>query len=623
MRCRVAALPTLPFITSSVSATLEHEGGDHTDSVTGANLRTIGVSQRCLSSQPVPRRLTDRIRQEILTVVSEASGIRQDCDTIHQVSISMLLSRHFDGGTSSKVKYCFMSDFGTSMGVSWFGFSWYSSYSSASNWTVEFAFSSSAMNKCTNALTVSNSLYSFWGRTSGASIEATTLTMDCDSCKEDRAQGYTHIHFGAIRLALIFLRRKSLPAYSRIALLDTSCLEEAEKVDDDEDPPKKRKSLQQKLKRRYEKGDPTVRILGEPLGKFDHYDLTLPKHAWHASWHGHGSTKRGKGTFAWNLGHQENPNQETPTEFPKSDIKQHFTFDDVPPLKWRERSIEMLTWCTAEFQYYAIGQDDEPRDSVLCMIAYSDFSSDEESDSDSLDSDSDFGFHIINPIPHVLPIQEDPLLPLAKIHLLIDVYAKPIPIIAFFDTGSSVSILNPNILLDVNPTKASHPRLNLDHYQLAKDECDQLVAQGIIEPTTSPCACEAFYVYKISEQVRGKLRLVINYQPLNHFFADDKFPLAQKKSLFHHLADAKVLSKFDLKSGFWQLDEQSHVELLSKFYSLVTKYGIMLSEKKIEVGVTTIQFLGIEIFDGKYQPQPHVAQELLKLPDKLSSQEMI
>nr|GEU78813.1 hypothetical protein [Tanacetum cinerariifolium] len=59
-------------------------------------------------------------------------------------------------------------------------------------------------------------------------------------------------------------------------------------------------------------------------------------------------------------------------------------------------------------------------------------------------------------------------------------------------------------------------------------------------------------------------------------------------------------------------DEQSHAELLSKFYSLVTKYEIMLSEKKMEVGVTTIQFLGMEISDGKYQPQPHVAQESLK-----------
>ncbi|GKE79285.1 hypothetical protein Tco_1545405, partial [Tanacetum coccineum] len=88
--------------------------------------------------------------------------------------------------------------------------------------------------------------------------------------------------------------------------------------------------------------------------------------------------------------------------------------------------------------------DDEPSDSVLCTIAYSDFSSDDHSDSDSLESDSDFGVYMINPIPHVLPIQEDPPLPLAKIYLLTDAYAKPIAVIAFFDTSSSVSILNPN-----------------------------------------------------------------------------------------------------------------------------------------------------------------------------------
>nr|GFB87108.1 putative reverse transcriptase domain, viral movement protein [Tanacetum cinerariifolium] len=41
----------------------------------------------------------------------------------------------------------------------------------------------------------------------------------------------------------------------------------------DEDLPRKQKSLQQKLKRRYEKGDLTVGLLGEPSGKFDYYVL--------------------------------------------------------------------------------------------------------------------------------------------------------------------------------------------------------------------------------------------------------------------------------------------------------------------------------------------------------------
>ncbi|GKC04566.1 hypothetical protein Tco_0996176 [Tanacetum coccineum] len=43
-------IPTLPFITSSVSATLERETGDHTDSVTRHNLRTVGAPQRFVIS---------------------------------------------------------------------------------------------------------------------------------------------------------------------------------------------------------------------------------------------------------------------------------------------------------------------------------------------------------------------------------------------------------------------------------------------------------------------------------------------------------------------------------------------------------------------------------------------
>ncbi|GJZ19673.1 hypothetical protein Tco_0556263 [Tanacetum coccineum] len=42
----VPALPTLPFITSSMTASPLEEGGDHTDSVTGPSLRTVGPSAR-------------------------------------------------------------------------------------------------------------------------------------------------------------------------------------------------------------------------------------------------------------------------------------------------------------------------------------------------------------------------------------------------------------------------------------------------------------------------------------------------------------------------------------------------------------------------------------------------
>ena len=64
---------------------------------------------------------------------------------------------------------------------------------------------------------------------------------------------------------------------------------------------------------------------------------------------------------------------------------------------------------------------------------------------------------------------------------------------------------------DVNSTKASHKGMNLEHLALATQELSTLLSEGLIEPTTFPWACEVFYVNKHVEQVRGKLRFVINY----------------------------------------------------------------------------------------------------------------
>ncbi|KAH9763316.1 hypothetical protein KPL70_001124 [Citrus sinensis] len=49
---------------------------------------------------------------------------------------------------------------------------------------------------------------------------------------------------------------------------------------------------------------------------------------------------------------------------------------------------------------------------------------------------------------------------------------------------------------DVNPTKATHPGMSPSDLVLAQKECSQLLAQGLIEPTSSQWACQAFYVEK-------------------------------------------------------------------------------------------------------------------------------
>ena len=90
--------------------------------------------------------------------------------------------------------------------------------------------------------------------------------------------------------------------------------------------------------------------------------------------------------------------------------------------------------------------------------------------------------------------------------------------------------------------------MNPKHLNLAIQECTELQQQGLIEPTNSSCAYEAFYVNKRSEQARGKSRLVINYRPFNFFMKNDKFLLPNINTLFSQLYKAKVFSKFDLKS---------------------------------------------------------------------------
>ena len=179
--------------------------------------------------------------------------------------------------------------------------------------------------------------------------------------------------------------------------------------------------------------------------------------------------------------------------------------------------------------------------------------------------------------------------------------------------------------------------------------------------------------------------MVINYQDLNHFLVDDKFLLPNKSALFQHLSNEKVFLKFDLKARFWQLgihleerykiafcipdhhyqwtvmpfglknapsqfqkamvtlfqtllanaliyvddillfskNAESHERLLIEFYNLVKSQGIMFSEKKMVIGQSSIDFLGVSISNGKYTLQPHIAISLGEFPDKLTSAKQI
>ena len=229
------------------------------------------------------------------------------------------------------------------------------------------------------------------------------------------------------------------------------------------------------------------------------------------------------------------------------------------------------------------------------------------------------------------------------------------------------------------PTKARPIQTNMELEQHCKNEIKDLESKGLIVKSRSPWSCAAFYVNKNSEIERGVPRLVINYKPLNKALKWIRYPIPNKKDLLQKLCSALIFSKFDMKSGFWQIQihpkdryktaftvpfgqyewtvmpfglknapsefqrimndiynpysefcivyiddvlifSQSidqHFKHLKTFHLVTKKAGLALSSTKISLFQTKVRFLGHHISKGTITP---IERSLLfadKFPDKI------
>ncbi|WVZ84456.1 hypothetical protein U9M48_031486 [Paspalum notatum var. saurae] len=94
-------------------------------------------------------------------------------------------------------------------------------------------------------------------------------------------------------------------------------------------------------------------------------------------------------------------------------------------------------------------------------------------------------------------------------------------------------------------------------YKMAPDELKELKTQlqeqldkGFIRPSSSPWGCLALFVEKKDQ---GGKRLCVDYRPLNAVTVKNKYPLPHIDILFDQLAGARVFSKIDLRSGYYQI----------------------------------------------------------------------
>ncbi|GJU96095.1 hypothetical protein Tco_1320851 [Tanacetum coccineum] len=105
----VGAVSTLPFVTSSVSTTPERKGGDHTNSVAGLNLRTIGASQRFViysdsshhSGTNVAEAEVDSLVRSIVPIITTATTVTLTVDPASVAKEKPVRSSVFGAGSSS------------------------------------------------------------------------------------------------------------------------------------------------------------------------------------------------------------------------------------------------------------------------------------------------------------------------------------------------------------------------------------------------------------------------------------------------------------------------------------------------------------------------------------------
>ena len=235
------------------------------------------------------------------------------------------------------------------------------------------------------------------------------------------------------------------------------------------------------------------------------------------------------------------------------------------------------------------------------------------------------------------------------------------------------------------PTKARPIQMSHAQMELCKNEINDLLSKGLIRHSKSPWSCPAFYVNNEAEKERGVPRLVINYKPLNKVLEWIRYPLPNKDDLLSRLSVSTIFSKFDLKSGFWQvaihpddryktafttpfghyewnvqsfglknapsefqnilnnilnpfshfiivyIDDilvfsktiEEHIKHLNSFFHSVKVNGLVLSPSKCSLFLTKVRFLGLILYHGLTRPIERAIQFADRFPDKITDKNQL
>jgi hypothetical protein len=98
------------------------------------------------------------------------------------------------------------------------------------------------------------------------------------------------------------------------------------------------------------------------------------------------------------------------------------------------------------------------------------------------------------------------------------------------------------------PAKAPY-RMSHEELKELKVQFEELLAKGYIKPSKSPYGAPVLFVHKKD----GTLRMCVDYRALNKATVKNRYLLPRINDLFDRLSGAKVFSRIDLRSGYYQI----------------------------------------------------------------------
>ncbi|KAI5737969.1 hypothetical protein M8J77_001280 [Diaphorina citri] len=133
--------------------------------------------------------------------------------------------------------------------------------------------------------------------------------------------------------------------------------------------------------------------------------------------------------------------------------------------------------------------------------------------------------------------------------LLVDEALQPFKQIQWPDNTCTDVITHYIDVGGAKPIKQRPYHVNPKLQAVIHQEVDKMLAEGVIEPCTSPWSNPIVLVKKSN----GEYRFCLDFRKLNEVTRKDNYPLPRIESILDRLRAAKYLSKIDLKAAYWNI----------------------------------------------------------------------